>query len=190
MNIIKWSLFSSGLVVTIGLYWLTIVDQQTWFDISFMIIEKQTSLGFPLWLSGLVPMALGWYIGQKSSKYTPPPRVLNAGPTPKPMQEIPEGGSLSVGSIDESAFMTDWEVHLQSEANALNLPPGATITLQPFHNVQIGLTLRRTTPQNSRLAMVLLAELLSKTKTPPRVRITFIDILVLGEQKKTSNFCQ
>ena len=96
------------------------------------------------------------------------------------MQEIPEGGSLSVGSIDESAFMTDWEVHLQSEANALNLPPGATITLQPFHNVQIGLTLRRTTPQNSRLAMVLLAELLSKTKTPPRVRITFIDILATG----------
>jgi hypothetical protein len=91
-----------------------------------------------------------------------------------------EGGLLLVGLIDEFVFMSDWENQLQSEANAIHLPPGAAIIHQPFHNVQIGLTLTRTTPQNSRFAMVLFSEYLSKIPTPPRVRIKFVDILATG----------
>ena len=64
--------------------------------------------------------------------------------------------------------MESWKLAVQSEVRATILPGGSPIIEHPFNNVQLGLTLKRTTPQNSRLAMVAFAEMCKNTNTTTR----------------------
>lgn len=180
MGILKNGLIVAGILVSVGLYWILHVDQTIATELTFSLIEQQTALGFPLWTGGFILSILGFILPKPAATSTP--TVLHEGPNEfeAPPTPVEDGGALAKDDIDESMFMEDWKLAVQSEVRATVLPSGAQIIDQPFINVQLGLNLTRTTPQNSRLAMVAFAEMLSKIPTPPRVRITFIDILATG----------
>lgn len=180
MGILKNGLIVVGILVSVGLYWIMHVDQTIATELTFSLIEQQTALGFPLWAGGLILSILGFILPKPAAN--PTPTVLHEGPNEfeVPPTPVEDGGALAKDDIDESMFMEDWKLAVQSEVRATVLPSGAQIIDQPFNTVQLGLTLTRTTPQNSRLAMVAFAEMLAKIPTPPRVRITFVDIMATG----------
>ncbi len=184
MKVVGQAMMLTGATMTGGLYYLLNIDQQTYMEISFQLIELQTGLGIPLWLLGLPAIGLGaFYTFQYQS--TPSPTVVATGvtePTPfsPPEEPVQKGGRLSVDSIDEGVFMEDWKVHVQSEMKSILLPSGATLVENPTDGVQIGLILTRTTPQGTKQACHALAEMLSKIPTPPRVRIELIDVMATG----------
>ena len=180
MSILKNLLIVVGILISACLYWILNVDQTIATELTLTLIEQQTALGIPLWVSGFVVSTLGFIIPKPAEN--PEPTVLNKSPSEVPSSPTPveDGGVLAKDDIDESMFMEDWKLAVQSEVRATILPSGSQIIEHPFNNVQLGLTLKRTTPQNSRLAMVAFAEMLTKIPTPPRVRITFIDIMATG----------
>ena len=183
MQFLKWTMIGLGLVSSVSLYWVLNIDQNSYRNITFTLIEQQTTLGFPLWLLGGVMCVIGLLL-PSSQRPSESAIVLNDGlDSVEPRRETEPsqgGGKMASGTLDESMFMADWKIAVQSEIKATVLPSGAQIVDQPFNNVQLGLTLKRTTPQNSRLAMVAFAQMLSKIPTPHRVRITLIDVMATG----------
>ena len=165
---------------------LTNIDQQNNVDVSMWLIENQTALGFPIWMVGLPCIVLGFVLFKRTGSVTPTPAptVLKQAPirlifTP-PEAPVVEGGVLSKGDIDESAFVSDWMQHVRSEIQGMILPDGAQIVENPTQGVQLGLILTRTTPQGSKQALHATAEMLSKIPTPHRFRVEQIDVMATG----------
>lgn len=186
MRIVGGIILVIGTFLTSAIYILTNVSQQSNPEISLWLIEQQTTLGFPIWMIGIPMMVAGFVMFKRQRSHNPKsaPTVLHSGsdehvftPAPEP---VVEGGTLAKGSVDESAFMSDWMLHVQSEIKAMILPNGAEIVDNPTQGVQLGLVLTRTTPQGSKQALHATAEMLSKIPTPPRIRVELIDVMATG----------
>jgi hypothetical protein len=193
MKIFGWVLIVAGFVISGMLYYFMNVDQQTYMDTSFWLIEEQTTLGFPLWLSGIALIGLGIFLHRstKASAVESSPTILAEGSASQtqpsfspPSEPSPDGGTLSVDSVDESVFMDDWMLHVHSEIKGTLLPTGAQIVQTPTNGVQLGLILTRTTPQGTKQALHAMSEMLSKIPTPPRVRIELLDVMATGVPMK------
>ena len=191
MKFFGWGLVTIGIVLSSTLYYLIKMDQQTYMDTSVWLIEQQSSMGFPLWASGLPLIGLGIFFAKRSAVGTiqPKPTVLTEGseasiPFEPPIENVQDGGTLSVDSIDESVFMDDWMLHVHSEIKGTLLPTGAQIVQNPTNGVQFGLILSRTTPQGTKQALHAMAEMLSKIPTPPRIRIELLDVMATGVPMK------
>jgi len=173
-----------GIALSGGLYYLTKVDIHSNVDLSFQLIEQQTTLGFPLWIAGLPLIIIGGFVLSKRPPQPVTATVLNQS-TPNPVFTPPEepvqdGGTLSVDNVDESAFLADWRVMMNAEIKGALLPSGASIVDTPTQGVQLGLVLNRTTPQATKQALHAFAEVLHKIPTPPRVRIELLDVMATG----------
>ena len=191
MNFFGWGLITIGIVLSSTLYYVIHVDQQTYMDTSFWLIEQQTNMGFPLWLSGLPFIGLGIFLTKRQPAVSlqPKSKVLTQGSEASTVFEpttenVQDGGTLSVDSIDESVFMDDWMLHVHSEIKGTLLPTGAQIVQNPTNGVQFGLILSRTTPQGTKQALHAMAEMLSKIPTPPRIRIELLDVMATGVPMK------
>ena len=183
MRILGGIILVMGTFVSSASYILTNVDQRSNAEITFWLIEQQTTLGFPIWALGLPLMGIGFFLFKRKSTETKS-TVLNTGTEPTvftpPDRPVEDGGKLAKGNVDESAFMSDWMLHVRSEIKDMILPTGAQIVENPTQGVQLGLILTRTTPQSSKQAFHSTAEMLSKIPTPRRFRIELIDVMATG----------
>ena len=187
MRILGGIILVVGTLLSSSTYVLTNIDQQSNVEVSMWLIENQTALGFPIWMVGLPCIVLGFVLFKRTGSVapTPAPTVLKTGSdTPAvftpPEAPVVEGGVLSKGDIDESAFVSDWMQHVRSEIQGMILPDGAQIVENPTQGVQLGLILTRTTPQGSKQALHATAEMLSKIPTPHRFRVELIDVMATG----------
>ena len=183
MRILGGIILVVGTFISSASYILTSVDQRSNADLTFWLIEQQTTLGFPIWALGLPLMAVGFVLFKRKPTEVKP-TVINTGTEQSvfspPETPVEEGGKLAKGNVDESAFMSDWMLHVRSEIKGMILPTGAQIVESPTQGVQLGLILTRTTPQSSKQAFHATAEMLSKIPTPPRFRIELIDVMATG----------
>ena len=187
MRILGGIILVTGTFLSSSTYVLTNIDQRSNAELSMWLIEQQTTIGIPVWILGVPLMVLGFVLFKRSSSTTPTPAptVLNTGTTPTPVFTPPEapvveGGILSKGDVDESAFMSDWMQHVRSEIKGMILPDGAQIVENPTQGVQLGLILTRTTPQSSKQALQATAQMISKIPTPHRFRVELIDVMATG----------
>lgn len=186
MRIVGGIILVLGTFLTSATYILINVSQQSNPEISLWLIEQQTTLGFPIWTVGIPMMVAGFVMFKRQQNQSPhpAPTVIHSGSdentfTPA-LEPVVEGGTLAKGSVDESAFMSDWMLNVQSEIKAMILPNGAEIVENPTQGVQLGLVLTRTTPQGSKQALHATAEMLSKIPIPPRIRVELIDVMATG----------
>ena len=187
MRILGGALLVAGTFISSSSYVMINIDQRSNAEISMWLIEHQTTLGFPIWILGLPLIVLGFVLFKRTVPVTstPPPTVLNKGTATTPVftppeEPVVEGGVLSKGELDESAFMADWMQHVRSEIKGMILPDGAQIVENPTQGVQLGLILTRTTPQSSKQALQATAQMVSKIPTPHRFRVELIDVMATG----------
>lgn len=159
------------IIITAFLYYITVIDQMIFSELSFTIIEIQTGLKIPLWL---IPIFLIFFLHMsklltRKREEEPPPRrsVL-------PRQT----GLSSIENPTERAELSaEWKNNILDQIQTLNLPSGASIETDPFKGVPLCLKLERTTPQATRRALEEFARFLSQIPIPPRIFIKLLDTI-------------
>lgn len=178
-----------GCIAGIGSYYVTKIDQQTWQETTFALIEEQSKLGMDIHLIcaifGVVCLVLSFFLGTKSSVQ---PRVISTiqenRHTKQTVVESPETNaprnSLPLEQPSNSAFLTTEEQDIIYLAKSIPLAPEAKIVQNPFQNVPFGLELCRSTPETTRRSVEQFAEFLSKIPNPTRAHIKLVDVMATG----------
>ena len=171
MKILSYIFVGTGLLIWFVTKQQFISQQQSqalFPDLLPWLIEKQTVIGFELWIPFIFvgfSILIQTHRKQRQNKSTTQPNI------PVPM--FPE--KATVGTA-EKIYLENWREELVAKSNRLTLPMSTSIEIDPLNGVPLGLKLNRSTPGTSRRAIEEFAYFISTIPTPPRIYIFCIEI--------------